>query len=371
MKEVLKAKQVGPQSRSWWNGALQEATERRTIAHAKLRNFERSLTENADLAANDVWLQLHQDYVHLRQTLQTLIHARKKETWLKQMASLEVDFFNDQRHFFAEISRLRGRKKAQAALQSLRPPNDECQFNVTSNPAELKSILVDFHSKLGTEDSADPAFNRVMYETIVADLNMIDSTEKGPENCEVPFQIKEIQECVRTVKNTKAAGIDMIHNEAIKHAGPQFISTLTATFNSFWQTENTPSVWAKASIHLIYKGNDSDMLEAASYRPISLTSNISKIFEKAILMRMETGADGALPEEQAGFRKDRSCTDQIFILREVIESRQNSRLPTYACFIDLKQAFPSTWRDAIWHRLRKAGISGKMYRVIRTLYMNT
>lgn len=210
-----------------------------------------------------------------------------------------------------------------------------------------------------------------MYTTIVNDLNMIDSNEKGPERCEVPFSFKEIDACVQTVKSNKAAGIDTIHNEVIKHAGSRLVSTLVTTFNSFWQTENTPSVWAKASIHLIYKGNDSDMLEAASYRPISLSSNISKLFEKALLMRMEANADGALPEEQAGFRKDRSCADQIFILREIIESRRNSRLPTYACFIDLKQAFPSTWRDAMWHRLRIAGISGKMYRTIRALYMNT
>jgi hypothetical protein len=48
-----------------------------------------------------------------------LINSQKKAAWLKQMESLEVDFYDDQRLFFAEIAKLRGKKKGGALLHSL------------------------------------------------------------------------------------------------------------------------------------------------------------------------------------------------------------------------------------------------------------
>jgi hypothetical protein len=58
-----------------------------------------------------------------------------------------------------------------------------------------------------------------------------------------------------------------------------------------WLSENTPSIWAKASVHLIYKGNDFDIFAPESYCPISLTSNVSKVFERALFNRMQPEAD--------------------------------------------------------------------------------
>jgi hypothetical protein len=56
-------------------------------------------------------------------------------------------------------------------------------------------------------------------------------------------------------------------------------------------------------------------------RPISLTSSVSKVFEKIILKRLNCYADEAelFPEEQAGFRKGRSPIEQAYILREVLD----------------------------------------------------
>jgi hypothetical protein len=201
-------------------------------------------------------------------------------------------------------------------------------------------------------------------------LNTIDADEKGTDICEALFTAESIAKCIESLKNNKAPGIESVHNKSMKYGGPQLVHSLTVCLNSWWLSENTPSMWAKASVHLIYKRNDSDIFAPESYRPISLTSNVSKVFERALFNRMQPETDNVLPEEQAGFCKGRSCMDQVYILIEILDSRRRLRLPTYACFIDLKQAFPSTWRDAIWCRLREAVKSGRMYRIIRSLYMN-
>jgi hypothetical protein len=151
----------------------------------------------------------------------------------KHMKSLEVGFYNEQRLFFAENAKLRGKKEGGALLHSLRPSGEQDETSITSDPAELKVILIDFHSKLGTEDlPTSSAFNRVFYETIVVDLNTIDADEKGTDSCEALFIAKSIAECIKSLKNNEAPRIDSIHNESMKYGGPQLVRGLAACLNS-------------------------------------------------------------------------------------------------------------------------------------------
>jgi len=58
-----------------------------------------------------------------------------------------------------------------------------------------------------------------------------------------------------------------------------------------------------------------------------------------ILNRLKEDVEEILHEEQSGFR--RSCTEQIFTLRNIIEQRMEYQKPLTINFIDLKKAFDS------------------------------
>jgi hypothetical protein len=73
-----------------------------------------------------------------------------------------------------------------------------------------------------------------------------------------------------------------------------------------------------------------------------------------------------LSDEQCGFRKDRSTVDQIFILTECIINRRPR--PTYVAFIDIQKAYDRVWRNGLWKKLLKAGIKGKLWRILRNIY---
>ena len=64
---------------------------------------------------------------------------------------------------------------------------------------------------------------------------------------------------------------------------------------------------------------------------------------------------GILVEEQAGFRKNRSIVDQLFIL-----SRNRGPKKTYCCFVDIQKAYDRVWREGLWEKLAEYGISDKM-----------
>jgi hypothetical protein len=233
--------------------------------------------------------------------LQHLAAVKKKQYWLGLMQDLEVDFLNDQRLFFSQISKLRG-KKNNTKIHSPKNSNIVEEAYITSDSAELKAIMFDFHSKLGVNDPDDSNFDRLFYHRIVERLNEIDPPEIGPNFCGTSVTLEEVSDILSNLQNHKAQGLDLILNESLKYGGTLLCQSLTDLFNSLWSSEITPSIWAKASVHLIHKGNGADTLAAESYRPISLTSNVMKIFERIILNRctMQTDASNIFPEEQVG-----------------------------------------------------------------------
>lgn len=235
------------------------------------------------------------------------------------------------------------------------------KFYLNSSPAYAKCPY-DYHG-------FDPNFFR---ETINA-VSEYPSDEIGPLFCETPPSFNEVQAALDSLLNHKASGLDGLFNEALKTGGPVLTRSLTLLFQSMWQVERSPILLARATIHLILKGHEADPELPSSYRPISLTSSVSKVFERVLLGRLDCYSDAAMlfPEEQAGFRKGRSPIEQAYILREILDYRKRlDKITTFLCFVDLQSAFPSTWREDMWRRLHEANVSGKMYRLIRSLYID-
>jgi hypothetical protein len=50
---------------------------------------------------------------------------------------------------------------------------------------------------------------------------------------------------------------------------------------------------------------------------------------------------------QAGFQADLSTVDLIYTLSETVKLRRAQELPTYACFIDCRKAFPSVFKKQV------------------------
>ena len=131
-------------------------------------------------------------------------------------------------------------------------------------------------------------------------------------------------------------------------------------FNLSWSSHSFPSIRKTSSIIPIHKmGKPLD--SPASFRPISLTSCVSKLFERIILSRLLffLKSNFILSPRQAGFRHGRSILDQILHLSQFISNgfnkpRPGSRAILYT--IDFSKAFDSVWHPALFHKLISAGL---------------
>ena len=136
--------------------------------------------------------------------------------------------------------------------------------------------------------------------------------------------------------STQTTGSDGITNEAIKLGAPILTSHFTRFFNMVLDIGIVPKQWCTSDIILLYKkGNP---LDIKNYRPISLMSNIYKLFASIILARIRDNIDSKQPIEQAGFRSGFSTTDHIQTLDQVIEKYREYDQPLYLGCIDYSKA---------------------------------
>ena len=106
-----------------------------------------------------------------------------------------------------------------------------------------------------------------------------------------------------------------------------------------------------------------DTTYCKNWRGITLLATASKVLNKIILDRMKAALDSLLRDEQAGFRQERSCTDQIATLRIIIEQSLEWNTGLYLVFVDFEKAFDSVDRDVIWQILWHYGVPEKIVNV--------
>ena len=75
-----------------------------------------------------------------------------------------------------------------------------------------------------------------------------------------------------------------------------------------------------------------------------------------------------ISDTQFGFKADYSTVDAIFILQSLINKTINKKKKIYACFINLKRAFDSVYRNGLWYKMIKSGLDGKLFDLIQSIY---
>ena len=82
-----------------------------------------------------------------------------------------------------------------------------------------------------------------------------------------------------------------------------------------------------------------------------------KILSKVLFNRLEKQADPHIGEYQAGFRKGRSCAEQMWNLKTIFQMRTTRN--TVVTFVDFKKAYDSIDRKTFFNTLEEFGINRK------------
>jgi sorting nexin-29 len=81
-------------------------------------------------------------------------------------------------------------------------------------------------------------------------------------------------------------------------------------------------------------------------------------------MILETYSENMIGEYQAGFRRGRSVTDQLFTVKQLLEKFWEHLIDLYQIFVDFKQIYDSTKREKLRYilQMQETGIPNKLIR---------
>ena len=199
------------------------------------------------------------------------------------------------------------------------------------------------------------------------------AAEATVEDIAVPIDaptLQEVQSAIKKLKNGRAAGADGIVAELLKTALPTTSKALYELFARIWRTGHVPAEWKDGIITSLYKGKGARD-QCNSYRPITLLSVPGKVFAHVLLARINPLLTTHRRCQQSGFTAGRSTVDAILALRLLSELHCAFNQPLYVAYVDLKSAFDSVDRAALWKALRSTGVPTIILDLIKDLYTGT
>ncbi|VDP59986.1 unnamed protein product [Schistosoma curassoni] len=181
-----------------------------------------------------------------------------------------------------------------------------------------------------------------------------------------PPTIEEISMAIRQIKSGKAAEPDNISAEALKADVAVTAKILNILFSNIWNEEQVPTYWKERHLIKIPKKGNLSMCD--NYRGITHLSIPGRVFNRLLFNRMKNSVDVQLRDQQAGFRKNRSCTDEIKTLWIIVEQSIEWNPSLYINFIDYEKAFDSVDRTTLWKFLQHYGVPQKIVNIIQNSY---
>jgi hypothetical protein len=209
------------------------------------------------------------------------------------------------------------------------------------DPDKLPSYKDYFSSTFGKSPSGnlDLIDEDLLY---MVDISWIEPTHQ------VPWNLNSIKNIILKMSSGKSGGSDNIPIEFMKIGIDKLVPLLDILFRIFYISNWIPDILRECLVAPIFKGKGLPQ-DISSYRPISLTSVIRKIYEHLILKELIPFSTSFLNSLQAGFLARRSTTEQIHLL-SLIKSKYPDSI---TAFIDISAAYDTVNRDILFTYMAK------------------
>ena len=203
-------------------------------------------------------------------------------------------------------------------------------------------------------------FTSVFTKEDVTNIPIFESRSNGVmlENFEITEEI--VVKHIKKLNASKSQGPDNYHPKLLLETVNEVKKPLTDIFNKSLQEGKIPDPWKLANITPLHKKGPKTSTK--NYRPISLTSVVSKLMEKIvrdkIMSHMEE--NGLFTKHQHGFRKGYSCVTQLIDVCEKWTEELDNKNSIDVIYLDFQKAFDKVPHKRLITKLKGYGIQGNV-----------
>ena len=185
----------------------------------------------------------------------------------------------------------------------------------------------------------------------------------GPENhtlLHIEITSDMVLKKLQKLKPNKSPGVDNIYPVVLKHTAASIAQPLSHIFQESLNKNEIPSDWRNANVTPIYKKGPKHQPE--NYRPVSLTSQISKVMESILkdFINIHLDKFHLIKETQHGFTKGKSCLSNLLTFLEDVTRDIDSGRPVDILYLDFSKAFDRVPHIRLDKKIRAHGITGNV-----------
>lgn len=158
----------------------------------------------------------------------------------------------------------------------------------------------------------------------------------------------------------KATGPNGLSNRILKELATELSEPLCSLYNMSLRTGTVPSSYKKGNVCAVFKKDDPTL--PSNYRPITLLNSEDKVFERLIFKHLYNHLhdNNILTPLQSGFIPGDSTVNQLTYLYNTFCQALDSGKEVRVVFCDISKAFDRVWHVGLIHKLRSAGVTGKI-----------
>ena len=186
---------------------------------------------------------------------------------------------------------------------------------------------------------------------------------------DIQFAVTE-ETIIRLISNSnskKAPGPDNITGGMLKQIKEFIAPPLARLFTHCLELGHFPTSWKRSQLVIFAKPDKTDYSSPDSYRPITLISSLSKVFEKFILIQLQQCMEDRemLSSRQHGFTKHKSTITALHSITSAVLDNKRKHL-TSLLAIDYSKAFDCADWDIIIQNMINYGFPSRLVVIIRS-----
>ena len=171
---------------------------------------------------------------------------------------------------------------------------------------------------------------------------------------------EKIEKLITNLNIRKAVQSNDILTKLVKEFSYLFSKYIASSINRCITGGTFVNAFKKSEVRPIYK--EDKRTEKSNYRPTSVLSDVSKIYERCIYEQMYSYFDKVFSKNQCGFRK--CVNNQHIPMIEKMEASQNNKQFCAAILTDLSKAFDCICYDLLIAKLNAYGFDKKALKLI-------